>query len=111
MTLNTKAQGIVYEFKHVVNMSAKQLEDWLETEESKSVGQQEDGGEPIGHQSGRRIVELLRKNQAEYDEDDLAQIQWVIDSIRRHLARRPEGDIAHTRWRHALMNLGHDPLQ
>ncbi|NEQ28837.1 MAG: DUF3140 domain-containing protein, partial [Microcoleus sp. SIO2G3] len=48
----------VKEFKQAVNMSRKQLEEWLETEESQSVGQKKDGDEAIGHQSGRHIVEL-----------------------------------------------------
>lgn len=31
------------EFDEVVNMSRKELEEWLETDESKSVGQSDDG--------------------------------------------------------------------
>ena len=40
-------------------MSRKELEDWLQTDESKEVGQKD--GETEGHESGRRIVELLEK--------------------------------------------------
>ena len=40
-------------------MSRKELEDWLQTDESKEVGQKD--GEPEGHESGRRLVELLEK--------------------------------------------------
>ena len=34
-------------------MTVKELEDWLPTEESKSVGQKDDDGEAIGHKSGK----------------------------------------------------------
>ncbi|MEU0086658.1 DUF3140 domain-containing protein [Streptomyces sp. NPDC006274] len=36
------------EFKDAVNMSAGRLEKWLETDESKSVGQREGSGESVG---------------------------------------------------------------
>ncbi|KAA0113368.1 DUF3140 domain-containing protein [Mycolicibacterium sp. P9-22] len=48
------------EFKDVVNMTAAELEKWLKSDESKEVGQKKDGGESTGHESGRRIVEILR---------------------------------------------------
>jgi hypothetical protein len=34
----------------------------------------------------------------------------VVGYIRRHLAQRPSGHVQDTRWRHSLMNWGHDPL-
>jgi hypothetical protein len=37
-------------------MTAKELEDFLGTDESKSVGNKESGSESTSHQSGRRIV-------------------------------------------------------
>lgn len=109
MTESTK--DTVKEFKQAVNMSAKQIRDWLETDESQSVGQKKDSDEATGHASGRRIVELLDKKQAEYDEDDLAHMRKVVSYVHRHSAQRPEGDIEETRWRYSLMNWGHDPLK
>ena len=44
-------------------MSPKELEDWLETEESKAVGQDSGDGESKGHKSGERIVEIKRTNK------------------------------------------------
>lgn len=43
-------------FKKTVNMTASELEKWLGSEESQSVGQKRGGGESTGHASGRRIV-------------------------------------------------------
>jgi hypothetical protein len=33
----------------------------------------------------------------------------VVGYVHRHLAQPPEGDPTDTRWRHSLMNWGHDP--
>ncbi len=51
-------------FHDAVNMTAKQIEDWLQTGESRAVGQKEsDAAESTGHASGRRIVALLGTKQ------------------------------------------------
>ncbi|WP_228973101.1 DUF3140 domain-containing protein [Streptomyces sp. DH12] len=101
----------IAEFGRLVNLSPEQLEDWLERDESKAAGQHEDGGESTGHASGRRIVRLLRTSPSALDDDDVAHMRKVVGYIRRHLAQRPSGDVTDTRWRHSLMNWGHDPLK
>jgi Protein of unknown function (DUF3140) len=53
---------VVEEFNEAVNMTRQQLEQWLQTEESKSVGQSDGGGESKGHKSDRKIVQILGKN-------------------------------------------------
>ncbi|WP_199439833.1 DUF3140 domain-containing protein [Umezawaea beigongshangensis] len=98
------------DFEGAVNMTAAELERWLETDESKSVGQS-DGGESVGHESGRRIVQLLRTKKGDLTEDDHAHVHKVVGYVHRHLAQRPAGDVEHTRWRYSLMNWGHDPLK
>jgi hypothetical protein len=108
------------EFDEAVNMTASELERWLATDESRSVGQPA-GGRPassqsgttesVGHESGRHIVRLLRKNKAELPDDDQAHMRKVVGYIHRHLAQRPDGGVEHTRWRYSLMNWGHDPLK
>ena len=99
------------EFGDAVNMSPSELEKWLDTDESQSVGQKEGGsGESTGHAEGRRIVELLRTKKSDLTDDDLAHMRTVVGYVHRHLAQRPSGDVADTRWRWSLMNWGHDPL-
>ena len=51
------------DWQDAVNMSQRQLQEWLETDESRSVGQKDGGGEATGHKSGRRIVEILGTNK------------------------------------------------
>ncbi|WP_159843619.1 DUF3140 domain-containing protein [Nocardia sp. CY41] len=98
------------EFDDVVNMTATELRRWLDTDESKSVGQKpEDGGESTGHRSGRRIVDILEKK--DLTDDDYAHMRRVVGYAHRHLEQRPSGEIENSRWRYSLMNWGHDPLK
>ncbi|OBB35007.1 DUF3140 domain-containing protein [Mycobacterium sp. 852002-51961_SCH5331710] len=99
------------EFTDTVNMTASELEKWLQTTESKDVGQKSGGGESTGHESGRRIVELLRKKKSELDDDDYAHMRKVVGYAHRHLAQRPSGDVEESAWRYSLMNWGHDPCK
>ncbi|GLZ11519.1 DNA-binding protein [Actinomadura sp. NBRC 104425] len=98
-------------FHELVNLTPAELERWLDTEESKAAGQHPGGGESTGHESGRRIVALLRTNARDLSADDYAHMRKVVGYIRRHLAQRPDADVRDTRWRHSLMNWGHDPLK
>ena len=110
--MSDSPERITSDFEAVVNMTAHKLEAWLEEEESKKVGFKGEGkGESVGHNSGRRIVEILGKKKAEYDDDDLKHMAKVVDYVHRHLAQKPEGDIEETPWRYSLMNWGHDPLK
>jgi predicted NAD/FAD-dependent oxidoreductase len=95
-------------FAAAVNMSADELEAWLETPESKRVGFKPDGGESVGHASGRRIVRLLREGPA--GEDDYRHMRKTVGFVRRHRAQEPANMVT-SRWRYSLMNWGHDPLK
>lgn len=99
------------DFRDSVNMAPAELERWLDSDESKEVGQKSGGGESTGHASGRRIVELLRTKKDDLTDDDLAHMKKVHGYVQRHLAQRPDGDASDSRWRYSLMNWGHDPQQ
>ena len=43
-------QQTIGEFEDAVNTTRKELEDWLQTDESKSVGQSDGGRESRGHE-------------------------------------------------------------
>ena len=98
------------EWRDLVNMAPKDIEDFLKTEESQSVGDAEEG-ESTGHKSGRRIVKIKRTNK-----DDLSDDQWdhmakVVGYIKRHCSQGgPDSDVETSAWRYSLMNWGHDPL-
>jgi hypothetical protein len=110
--MSKDTETVIKEFDDAVNMTDKQLESWLKTEESKSVGQKDDGDdESIGHKSGKRIIDILQKNKADYTDDDISHMRKVVSYVHRHSAQKPDGDIEDTPWRYSLMNWGHDPIK
>ncbi|MCS5716387.1 DUF3140 domain-containing protein [Herbiconiux sp. CPCC 205716] len=109
MTDKSERENVQEEFDEAVTMTAGELEKWLDTDESKSVGQKDGGGESVGHHSGRRIVEILRTKKADLSDDDVAHMKKVVGYVHRHLAQRPDGDVTDTAWRYSLMNWGNDP--
>ena len=117
-----KSPDEVYaEFREAVNMTPGELEKWLDTEESQSVGwtggegsrkNSPGGGESKGHESGRHIVRLLRTKRDALGDDDLGEMRRVVGYVHRHLAQQPtKEDLETSRWRYSLMNWGHDPLK
>ena len=99
------------EWRELVNMAPRDLEDWLETDESKSVGDS-DSEESTGHKSGRRIVKIKRTNKSDLSEDQWSHMATVVGYIKRHCAQGGPNDEPETSaWRYSLMNWGHDPLK
>lgn len=109
--MSKDVKSVIDEFQQVINMTPEELESWLDTDESKEVGQKEGEEESIGHKSGKRIIQLLQKKQDEYTDDDLSHMKKVVSYVHRHLAQRPSGDIEDTPWRSSLKNWGHEPLK
>jgi hypothetical protein len=98
-------------FAGAVNMTAAEIEAWLERDESRRVGWTRPGeSESVGRASGRRIAAILRMAPGERIEDDVRHMRKVAGFIARHRAQRPE-NIVTSRWRYSLMNWGHDPLK
>jgi hypothetical protein len=87
------------------------FKEWLESEESKEVGQKDGGSESKGHESGRKIVEVLEKDESDYTKDDIDHMRRVVSYVHRHQAQKPKGDIEDSNWRYSLMNWEHDPLK
>ena len=113
MTSKLDREKVRREFDEVVNMTAAEIEKWLKTPESKKVGfKGADGSrsESVGHASGRRIVTILGKTNAELTDDDYAHMRKVVGYVRRHSAQRPQNTYT-SRWRYSLMNWGHDPTK
>ncbi|TGE26738.1 DUF3140 domain-containing protein [Hymenobacter metallicola] len=111
MSTTQSSSDIYAEFQRQVNMTAAELKQWLSTEESKSVGQDDGDGESVGHKSGKHILQILAKKKSELTSADEAHMHKVHAYISRHLAQGPATDKEHSRWRYSLMNWGHDPLK
>ncbi|MGB7433004.1 MAG: DUF3140 domain-containing protein [Ahrensia sp.] len=112
MSTSKSKKTVWGEWRDLVNMAPTELSDWLQTDESQSVGSDSGDGESIGHKSGERIVDILQT-----DKDDLSQEDWehmakVVGYIKRHTAQSgPDDDVENSAWRYSLMNWGHDPLK
>jgi hypothetical protein len=100
-------EQVVEEYDEAINMGREELEEWLETDKSKEVGQKDGGDESKGHESGRKIVAILEKDN--YTEEDIDHMRKVVSYVHRHQAQRPKGDVEDSNWRYSLMNWGHDP--
>jgi Protein of unknown function (DUF3140) len=96
-------QQVIADFDEVVNMTPKELEEWLETDESWSVGQKDDGRESTWHRSGRRIAEIQRKKKSDYTDGDLAHMRKGNGHVNRHLKQKPKDDVETPRWRYSLI--------
>ena len=100
------------DWKNAVTMTAGEIESWLDTDESKEVGQKIDGrGESVGHRSGRRIINILGTRKADLTASDVAHMRKVVNYVKRHRAQGPDSDVENSRWRYSLMNWGNDPLK
>jgi hypothetical protein len=100
------------DWEDAVNLTPGELERWLGTDESRSVGDRGGSGpESTGDRSGDRIVQILRTRKTALTADDVAHMRKVVAYVHRHLAQRPSGDLTDTHWRWSLMNWGHDPLK
>ncbi|MGB6150509.1 MAG: DUF3140 domain-containing protein [Pricia sp.] len=108
----SKSKDEIYnEFYNVVNMTPSEIEDWLDTDKSKNVGQESGDGEAIGHKSGKKIIEIKNKKKDGLTEKDYDHMNKVIGYVHRHKAQKPNSDIKESDWRYSLKNWGHDPCK
>jgi hypothetical protein len=97
------------EFHRVVNMSSRELSEWLRT---RSAGDEtEELPDQSGTPTGQHVLSILGKRKTDLEEDDIRVMRTVVGRV--HAERRddlePTSGEAH--WRHRLMSLGHDPLK
>lgn len=86
------------EFRDAVNMTRGELERWLASDESQSVGIDSggnkktgaSGGESVGHDSGRKIAAIPDKRKADLADGDYAHMRKVVGYVNRHLAQKPK---------------------
>ncbi|KAL8699861.1 MAG: hypothetical protein Q9201_005757 [Fulgogasparrea decipioides] len=109
---------VIQEFNELVNMSSSELESWLKEEQSESSGWSKDdgSGETIGHESGRKIIQILDKNPSKdpdkYDDDDIQHMRKVVSYCKRHLAQEEKAkQNTDSKSYKSLKNWGHDALK
>lgn len=97
------------EFHRVVNMSSRELSEWLRTRSAAT--DTEELPDHAGTETGQHVLAILAKRKTDLTDDDVRTMNNVVDRI--HAERRddlePTAGEAH--WRHRLMTIGHDPLK
>ncbi|KAI8981310.1 hypothetical protein BD414DRAFT_420212 [Trametes punicea] len=93
-------EEVIAQFNEEVNMTADELEQWLEDPKSSKAGT------GVGVESGHKIVEILRKNPEKdpekYDDEDIEHMRRVVSYAKRHLAQ--EEHLKDTKTREELEN-------
>ncbi|MFC8794583.1 DUF3140 domain-containing protein [Streptomyces cinereoruber] len=97
------------EFHSVVNMTSRELGDWLRTQAADENTEQPPPH--AGHETGRRVLAILAKRPGDLTEADAEVMQEVIDTVRAQRKPELEPEAGDGPWRHALMDIGHDPLK
>lgn len=116
MSNTSEQQQTLDAFRKAVNMAPAELEDWLQTDDSRKVGwkgeDDNESKESVGHKSGARIVEIMHTHKADTTNDDYAHMNEVVGYVHRHTAQKPDKEeIETSNWRYSLMNWGHDLLK
>ncbi|KAK8912441.1 hypothetical protein VCV18_012403 [Metarhizium anisopliae] len=90
---------VIHEFNDLVNMTAAELEKWLKSGDSQAVGwskEDDGGGESVGHDSGRKIVQILKDNPQKspdkYTDDQIEHMRKVVSYCKRHLAQESKSN-------------------
>lgn len=97
------------DFHLAVNMTSRELRDWLMTQASEEDGFRD--ANPPMPEPGRSVLAILGKRRRDLTDGDTIIMQEVIAQIRQRLSNRPASGAVNDRWRRDLMNLGHDPLR
>jgi Protein of unknown function (DUF3140) len=98
-----------HEFHRVVNMSARELADWLHAHSARPGAKGPPDHE--GHPTSQQVLDILRKPRTDITPDDLQVMRGVIRRVNA-VRRCDRGAVAgRSDWRDRLMALGHDPLK
>jgi hypothetical protein len=97
------------EFHRVVNMTSRELVEWMRTESSGEDAEAlpDEAGTSLGH----RVAAILGKRRSDLTEDDVHAMTNVVDIVHRERRDDLEPTAGDEHWRHKLMSIGHDPLK
>jgi Protein of unknown function (DUF3140) len=97
------------EFHRYVNMSSRELEEWLRTNSADEDA--EALPDEAGSETGRHVVHILGKRREDLTEDDARVMRNVVRRISSQVDEEEEPVAGDEHWRRRLMTLGHDPLK
>jgi Protein of unknown function (DUF3140) len=97
------------EFHEVVNMTSRELGDWLR--QSEATPEAEPLPDQAGPPVGRQVLAVLGKRRTDLTAADAEVMRAVVDRVRSQRGEELEPTAGSAAWRHSLMSLGHDPLK
>ena len=97
------------EFHTVVNMTSRELTDWMLTSASGEATATVETTPEL--EVGRHVVAILGKRRTDLTADDIDTMTHVIDQVRTIRGEELEPEAYDDEVRHLLMSLGHDPLK
>ena len=97
------------EFHDVVNMTSRELSDWLRTEATGEVTAADTSLPEL--EVGEQVVAILGKRRTDLTPDDVDTMQQVVDQVRTVRGEELEPEAYDDDLRHMLMSFGHDPLK
>lgn len=100
------------EFHTVVNMTSRELSDWLRTEATGEGGEliEPDSVLPE-HEVGNQVLAILGKRRTDLTPDDVDTMEQVVAQVRTIRGDEPEPEAYDDEVRRMLMLFGHDPLK
>lgn len=97
------------EFHRVVNMTSRELRDWLMVRDADELT--ESLPERTGTGTGRAVLAILGKRRTDLTDDDVAVMDKVVRTVHDERREDLEPTAGQAPWRHRLMSIGHDPLK
>jgi Protein of unknown function (DUF3140) len=105
-------QELWTEFHRVVNMSARELREWLMTRSADEEGAVEPGTQGgVGTPTGEHVLQILGKRRTDLTADDERVMRNVVRRVLDERRDDLEPTAGEAHWRHRLMSMGHDPLK
>jgi hypothetical protein len=97
------------EFHRVVNMTSRELSDWLRT---RDAGEDtEEMPDQAGTPTGQEVLAILGKRRGDLTPEDEHVMRRVVGRVHDQRRDDLEPTAGQAAWRHRLMTLGHDPLK
>ena len=97
------------EFHTVVNMTSRELTDWMLTSASGEATATVETTPEL--EVSRHVIAILGKRRTDLTADDIDTMTHVIDQVRTIRGEELEPEAYDDEVRRTLMLLGHDPLK
>ena len=97
------------EFHRVVNMTSRELSDWLRTRDAGEDA--EEIPDQAGTPTGQEVLAILGKRRRDITGTDAHVMRRVVERVHEQRRDDLEPTAGQAAWRHKLMSIGHDPLK